>query len=91
LLAQAFFEEERMAANRERTRSLDVLQGMSALGGITLGLIPLVGLVVGAESGGLLGRIFGWSPSGSLAWVLPVVIIAVAIGVIAILEVMKRA
>lgn len=79
-----------MAANREKTRLLDGLQGASALVGITLGGIPLVAWAVGRESGGLLGWVFGWSPSGSLAYVLPVVVIVAAIGVIAILEAMKR-
>lgn len=79
-----------MASSSEKPRSLDVLQGIVALGGITLGAIPLVGLVLGGGDGGLLGRVFGWSASGSLAWVLPVVVIAVAIGVIAMLEAMKR-
>jgi hypothetical protein len=54
-------------------------------------VIPLASWAVGGESGGLLGRISGWSPLGSQAYVLPVAVIAVAIGVIAILEVMKRA
>lgn len=80
-----------MAANREKTRLLDGLQGVSALIGITLGVIPLTGWALGAQSGGLLERIFGWSPSTSLAYVLPVVVIVLVIGLIAILEAMKRA
>jgi hypothetical protein len=88
--ARAFFKEVQMAANREKTRALDGLQGASALIGITLGVIPLVSWAVGGQSGGLLGRIFGWSASGSLAYVLPVVVIVAVIGLIAILETMKR-
>jgi hypothetical protein len=89
--AHAFFEEVQMAASREKTRAIDGLQGVCALIGITVGVIPLASWAVGGESGGLLGRISGWSPLGSQAYVLPVAVIAVAIGVIAILEVMKRA
>jgi hypothetical protein len=79
-----------VGANREKTRALDGLQGVCALAGITLGVIPLISWALGGESGGLLGRIFGWSPSGSLAYVLPMVVIVVVIGVVAILEAMKR-
>ena len=79
-----------MAASREKTRAIDGLQGVCALIGITVGVIPLVSW--GSEgSPGDLGRISGWSPLGSQAYVLPVAVIVVAIGVIAILEVMKRA
>lgn len=41
-----------MAANREKTRLLDGLQGVSAIIGITLGVIPLIGGAVGGQSGG---------------------------------------
>lgn len=57
--------------------------------GITLGVIPLLSGVVGGQSGGLLRLIFG-SLSGSMAYVVPLVVIILTIGLIAILEAMKR-
>ena len=78
-----------MAANREKTRLLDGLQGVSAIIGITLGVIPLISGVVGGQSGGLLRLIFG-SLSGPMAYVVPLVVIFLTIGLIAILESMKR-
>lgn len=79
-----------MAGTNDRMRAIDGLQGVSALVGITLGVIPLVGWAMGTESGGLLGLVFGWSPSGTSAYVLPVVVVVAAIGVIAALEMVKR-
>lgn len=78
-----------MTANREKTGLLDVLQGVSALIGITLGVIPLVSWAVGGQAGGLLRLIFG-SLSGPMAYVMPLVVIILTIGLIAIMEAMKR-
>ena len=78
-----------MAANREKTRLLDGLQGVSAIIGITLGVIPLISGAVGGQSVGLLRLIFG-SLSGPMAYVVPLVVIILTIGLIAILEAMKR-
>ena len=78
-----------MAANREKTRLLDGLQGVSAIIGITLGVIPLISGAVGGQFGGLLRLIFG-SLSGPMAYVVPLVVIILTIGLIAILEAMKR-
>jgi hypothetical protein len=52
-------------------------------------VIPLISWVLGGSSGGLLRLIFG-PLSGAMAYVVPLVVV-VAIGLIAILEAMKRA
>jgi hypothetical protein len=88
--ARTFLEEAPMAKSREKTRLLDGLQGMSALLGITLGVIPLISWVLGGSSGGLLRLIFG-PLSGVMAYAVPLVVVVLAIGLIAILEAMKRA
>lgn len=56
---------------------------------ITLGVIPLAQRVLGAKQGGLFRWIFG-QPAGSMTFVIPVVVTAVAIGVVAALELAKR-
>ncbi len=56
--------------------------------GITLGVIPLAQRVLGANQGGLLRWIFG-QPAGSMTFVIPAVVIAAAVGVVAVLELAK--
>jgi len=60
-----------------------------ALVGITLGVIPLAQRVLGADQSGLFRWIFG-QPAGSMTFVIPVVVIAVAVGLVAVLELAKR-
>ena len=52
--AQTFLKEAPMAKSGEKTRLLDGLQGVSALIGITLGVIPLI-------AGPWAGRLGGYS------------------------------
>jgi hypothetical protein len=87
--AQTFLKEAPMTKSREKSRLLDGLQGVSALIGITLGVIPLISWALGGSSGGLLQLILG-PLSGAMAYVVPLVVVVLAIGLIAILEAMKR-
>ncbi|MDQ3988104.1 MAG: hypothetical protein M3291_02695 [Actinomycetota bacterium] len=51
-------------------------------------MIPLAQRVLGANQGGLLRWIFG-QPAGSMTFVIPAVVIAAAVGVVAVLELAK--
>lgn len=70
-------------------RAFDGLQGGVALIGITVGVIPLIQFLLGADQSAVFRWIFG-QPVGSMAYVLPAAVIAVAVGVIAALELAKR-
>ncbi len=76
-----------MATDEGRKR-LDVWQGAAGFVGITLGLLPLVQVLLG-RGPGLWRAILGGAP-GSLAHVLPLAVIAAAVAVIAWLESRKR-
>lgn len=71
------------------SRTIDGLQGLAALVGITLGAIPLVRWVAQGRHGGLFRWLFG-DHSGAMGFAAPLMVIAVAIGVIAALEGWKR-
>jgi predicted phage tail protein len=53
------------------------------------GVIPLAQRVLGANQGGLFRWIFG-QPAGSMTFVIPAVVMAVAVGLVAALELAKR-
>lgn len=82
-------KEGPVAATRSQTRVIDGLQGIAALIGITLGLIPLVWWALDGQHSAIFRWVFG-APSGSMAYVVPLVVIAVVIGFIAVLERLKR-
>jgi len=53
------------------------------------GVIPLAQRVLGANQGGLFRWIFG-QPAGSMTFVIPAAVMAVAVGLVAALELAKR-
>lgn len=78
-----------MAGTSSRTRTIDGIQGIVALAGISFGLIPLVRWIFSGEHGGLFRWAFG-TPTGTMGYLAPLAVIAVLIGLIALLEVLKR-
>ncbi len=76
-----------MTGSRTR-KQLDAWQGGVAFIGITLGLLPLVQVLFG-RGPGLLRLVLGEDP-GVYGYVLPIVVVAVCVAVIARLESIKR-
>ncbi|WP_158892643.1 hypothetical protein [Amycolatopsis anabasis] len=72
-----------------KNRTIDGAQGVFALIGITVGAIPLVRWMVDGQHGGLFRWLFG-THSGSMGYVLPIVVIVVAIAFIGALEIVKK-
>ncbi|SHF66865.1 hypothetical protein [Streptoalloteichus hindustanus] len=66
-------------------RTIDGLQGACAIVGITIGVIPLVRWVATDRHGGLFEWVFG-ARGGVSAYLVPLLLIAVAVGAIAALE-----
>ena len=77
------------ASSSERTRAIDGLQGGVALVGITLGVIPVARWAIQEQHGALFEWLFGVQ-TGTIGYVVPLAVIAVAIGTIAALEMTKR-
>lgn len=71
------------------TRTVDGMQGLVALIGITLGVIPLVRAAYGGGPGWLLGWLPGME-GGATTYVVPIVIVVVAVAVMGVLERSKR-
>jgi len=69
-------------------RTLDAWQGVTAFIGITAGLLPLVQVALGRGPG--LWRLLIGPVSGPLAYAPPLILLAVAIAVIAWLELLKK-
>lgn len=82
-------EENSVAKSSEDTRALDGLQGVVALVGITLGVIPFVRWVITGELGGLFAWIFG-SFAETMGYAAPLIVVAVSVAVIAAFKVMKK-
>ncbi len=76
-----------MTGSRTR-KQLDAWQGGVAFIGITLGLLPLVQVLFG-RGPGLLRLVLGEDPA-VYGYVLPIVVVAVCVAVIARLESIKR-
>ena len=76
-----------MAVDEGRKR-LNAWQGAAGFVGITLGLLPLVQVLVGRGPG--LWRAVLGDESGSVAHLLPLAVIAAAVAVVAWLESRKR-
>lgn len=72
-----------------RSKSIDGVQGLVALAGITFGAIPLVRWVASGEHGGLFRWLFG-EHTGAMGLGAPLIVILVAVGAVAALEVWKR-
>ncbi|MFB9317151.1 hypothetical protein [Cryptosporangium minutisporangium] len=66
-------------------KAIDGWQGLCFFLGITLGVIPLIQFALGTRRGGLLRFVFGDDP-GAARWIVPLVILAVAIAAITLLE-----
>jgi len=77
-----------MAGSRTR-KQLDAWQGAMAFIGITLGLLPLVQFLFG-RGPGLLRLVLGEDP-GVYGHLLPIIVIAMCVAVVARLESVKRA
>lgn len=75
-----------MASNRART--IDGLQGLTALLGITLGVLPLIQVLVGGHPG--LLRVVLDEDAGSMIYAVPIAVVVVMAVVIAVLEGTKR-
>jgi hypothetical protein len=75
-------------ATDEGRRRLDAWEGAAGFVGITLGFLPLVQVLLGRGSG--LWRAVLGGESGSMAYVLPLAVIAAAVAIIAWLESRKR-
>lgn len=75
-----------MATHRART--IDGLQGLTALLGITLGVLPLIQALVGGHPG-LLRLVLG-EDAGSMTYAAPIAVVVVIAVVIAVLEGTKR-
>lgn len=69
--------------NESTKRSVTTAQGVAALVGITLGVIPLVGVLIG-RGPGLWTRLVG--DTGSAVWWLPGVVVVACVVAIAVLE-----
>lgn len=78
-----------MAKSNERTRALDGLEGVAALVGITLGVIPFARWAITGELGGLFAWIFG-SFTETMGYAAPLIVVAVSVAIIAAFEVMKK-
>lgn len=76
-----------MAGDSTRKR-LDAWQGVMGFVGITLGLLPMVQVMLGRGQG--LWRFVLGEASGAAAYVPPLAILTVAVAVIARLESLKR-
>lgn len=72
-----------------RSRTANGLQGLIAFIGILLGVIPLAGQLIVGEPSGPFRLLFG-EPQGVGAYIVPVVVVAVAVLIIAALELWKK-
>ena len=72
-----------------RARTIDGLQGLAALLGITFGVIPLARVLFGAGPGALSRWLLG-QPAGPMAYLLPIIVVVIIVAVIAALEFVKR-
>lgn len=70
-------------------RTLDALQGVVAIVGITVGVIPLVRWTLHGEHGGAFQLLFG-SPDAPMAYTIPLLVIAAGVALIALLEWAKK-
>jgi hypothetical protein len=68
---------------------IDGLQGVLGLIGITVGVIPLVRWMIQGEHGAAFRWLFG-TPTGVLAYAVPLAFSGVVIAAIAGLEMLKR-
>jgi uncharacterized membrane protein len=78
-----------MAKNSGSSRTIEGVQGVVLLAAIPTGLIPLVTFIASGEH----GRVFRWffgERTGTMGYLLPALVLAVAIVVIGVLEVVKK-
>lgn len=71
------------------TRVIDTWQGLTAIVGVTLGLVPLATMVIGAGDPGLWRLVLDDTTGGS-RWLGPLLVVVAAAAVIAGLERWKR-
>ncbi|TQN27850.1 hypothetical protein FHX37_4581 [Haloactinospora alba] len=70
-------------------RTLDALQGVVAIAGITVGVIPLALWMLNGKHSGAFRLLFG-SPDAPIAYTIPLLVIAACVALIALLERAKR-
>lgn len=73
----------------ERARGIEVVQGVVVLMAITLGIIPLVQVLVFHGNPGLLAAVLPDAPSAS-HWMAPLAVVIVAAGCVLALEATKN-
>ncbi|GAB3476197.1 hypothetical protein [Amycolatopsis cihanbeyliensis] len=72
-----------------QNKAIDGLEGLLALAGITLGAIPFGGWVIAKEHSGPFRWLFG-EHTGAMGYVVPLLVLGVAVLLIAVLEGAKR-
>ncbi|GAA2840513.1 hypothetical protein [Crossiella cryophila] len=70
--------------------AIDGAQGVIAIVGITLGAVPLIRWFIEGQHSGPFRWIFG-EQTGTMGYVVPLLVIGVGFGLIAVLERRKRA
>ena len=74
--------------SRDRNASINTLQSVAALVGITLGVLPLIGLIVG-RGPGLWAALIG-DRTGSIWWLPAGVVMACTIAIAALERTVRR-
>ncbi|QFU89759.1 hypothetical protein [Amycolatopsis sp. YIM 10] len=72
-----------------RARTIEGAQGLVIIVAIPLGIIPLVRWIFSEDHGGLFRWFFG-DLSGAMGYAAPIIVLAVAFLIIAILEAVKK-
>lgn len=78
-----------MSGTNSRSKKIDAAEGLFGLIGITFGVIPFVRYIFFGEHGGLFDWIFG-NPTSVMAYIAPLLVIAVVVAIIAVLEGVKK-
>ncbi|KWT63845.1 hypothetical protein ADL21_00320 [Streptomyces albus subsp. albus] len=78
-----------MAKESEQSKVIVGIQSVAVLAAIPLGAIPLVKYITENDHGGLFRALFG-EHAGSMALVLPGLVIVVALVIVGVLEVVKK-
>ncbi|MFE1177593.1 hypothetical protein [Streptomyces sp. NPDC058773] len=78
-----------MVKASEQSKVFEALQTVAVLVAIPLGVVPLVKYLASDDHGGLFRALFG-ERTGTMAIVLPALVIVVAAVLVGVLEVMKK-
>lgn len=78
-----------MANDSGKSKVFEVVQTVAVLAAIPLGVIPLVQYLASSDHGSLFRALFG-ERTGSMALVLPGLVIAVALVIVGVAEVAKK-